>query len=572
MMPKRSKVWDFYDKQPDSGVCKICKSKVKRSGNTSNLHSHLRNSHELLYAEKFDKLDTTDQTDIATSFKNIQSVKSGHFKEQIDMALFWWIISDCRPFKIVESAEFVSFIKSLNSQYVLPKRKAVTSNILRLYKTKKELVVTHLKTIEMFSLTSDIWTDQMNSRSYIGLTLHYLDGYEQKSICIGARNFDESHTAINIADIITSILSDYDIPMEKVISFTTDSASNMIAAVNHLSIPHVKCVAHRINLLVLDSMEESESLQLTSKVKNIVTFFKQSNLANNMLREEQIKDSVEPLKLKQDCCTRWNSTFFMLERYLFLRNYVSIALRKLNREDLDINYDEIEILNDMVKCLNHFYKMTNDIMGEKYITISRVIPLVTGVNFVLEKTHCKTERGLKLKAALQDNLEKRFGMVEKNEIFAFSTLLDPRFKKIDFRSPLNCSHAVTKLNEKLRVVPLTQEIQQPVDVEDLWSYHESRVRSLCDASYGLNSGLKHYFELVNLAIDDNPLNFWKNNKGNWHHLHNLALKYLNIPATSVPCERLFSKTGSIISEKRNRIKPELVDALCFLESLPIMFR
>ena len=61
------------------------------------------------------------------------------------------------------------------------------------------------------------------------------------------------------------------------------------------------------------------------------------------------------------------------------------------------------------------------------------------------------------------------------------------------------------------------------------------------------------------------------NEQNWSQLHNLAMKYLCIQATYVPCERLFSKTGSNITEKRNRLKPKNVNSLSFLSSLPNTF-
>ena len=88
---------------------------------------------------------------------------------------------------------------------------------------------------------------------------------------------------------------------------------------------------------------------------------------------------------------------------------------------------------------------------------------------------------------------------------------------------------------------------------------------------GLHIGLKHYLEPDVLPRFENPLKFWKKNEQNWPQLHNLAMKYLCIQATSVPCERLLSKTGSIITEKRNRLKAKNVNSLSLLSSLPNTF-
>ncbi|ESN92828.1 hypothetical protein HELRODRAFT_153206, partial [Helobdella robusta] len=44
----------------------------------------------------------------------------------------------------------------------------------------------------------------------------------------------------------------------------------------------------------------------------------------------------------------------------------------------------------------------------------------------------------------------------------------------------------------------------------------------------------------------------------------VARKYLAIPATSAPSEQIFSMSGQIINERRNRLKPEHVEQLVFL--------
>jgi hypothetical protein len=46
----------------------------------------------------------------------------------------------------------------------------------------------------------------------------------------------------------------------------------------------------------------------------------------------------------------------------------------------------------------------------------------------------------------------------------------------------------------------------------------------------------------------------------------IALKYLSTPATTVPCERLFSLAGSVISRKRASLKPCNVEKLVCMTS------
>jgi len=50
----------------------------------------------------------------------------------------------------------------------------------------------------------------------------------------------------------------------------------------------------------------------------------------------------------------------------------------------------------------------------------------------------------------------------------------------------------------------------------------------------------------------------------WFGLASVAKKMLAVPTTSVASERLFSKAGDVISEKRNRLSASKADQLCFL--------
>ena len=54
--------------------------------------------------------------------------------------------------------------------------------------------------------------------------------------------------------------------------------------------------------------------------------------------------------------------------------------------------------------------------------------------------------------------------------------------------------------------------------------------------------------------------------GSQKYLYEVAMKFMSVPATSVPSERVFSKAGQLITERQNRLSGKNIDMLLFLNS------
>jgi len=99
---------------------------------------------------------------------------------------------------------------------------------------------------------------------------------------------------------------------------------------------------------------------------------------------------------------------------------------------------------------------------------------------------------------------------------------------------------------------------------NLWYNNLPELRS---DDIGFPNELNLYLKSSVVRLSDNPLHLWKDMKSVYPILSNIAIKYLSTVATSVPSERLFSKAGLTLSNRRNRLTPKHLNKLLFLQSL-----
>ena len=106
--------------------------------------------------------------------------------------------------------------------------------------------------------------------------------------------------------------------------------------------------------------------------------------------------------------------------------------------------------------------------------------------------------------------------------------------------------------------------EQDVGLWDLFDKKVADKQSQASPTIAVKKESRRFFDSKLLERDEDPLTWWKDNEKDYKIFSNLAKKYLCIPATSVPSERLFSKAGELVSIRRNRLKSKNVDMLLFL--------
>lgn len=122
----------------------------------------------------------------------------------------------------------------------------------------------------------------------------------------------ESDTAVNLSLFLNNCFKNWNIT-EKVKVAVSDNAANITSAIGtNQNWRHIPCLAHTLNLIAQSRLGEIKNVH--KKVKSIVEYFKRSTKANLKLKNAQKQMGYPELKLIQDVCTRWNSTYDMFQR------------------------------------------------------------------------------------------------------------------------------------------------------------------------------------------------------------------------------------------------------------------
>ena len=82
----------------------------------------------------------------------------------------------------------------------------------------------------------------------------------------------------------------------------------------------------------------------------------------------------------------------------------------------------------------------------------------------------------------------------------------------------------------------------------------------------INVELSLYLQEVRLDAKSDPLEWWKLHEITFPMLSKVAKKFLAVPATSAASERLFSRSGKIVTPTRASLKPDKVEMLVFLST------
>lgn len=180
----------------------------------------------------------------------------------------------------------------------------------------------------------------------------------------------------------------------------------------------------------------------------------------------------------------------------------------------------------------------------------------------------------KVRAAIFLSLDELWTI--PSDLALLASILDPRFKTFQW-APDQLGYAKMLLERSYT------EMKIALDLLDLNNFpgesaSSSKINNDDDDFFGqLKTTPRQALELIELdevtrylamtsiGLNEDPLEWWHSHKTGLPILTQLAKKYLSIPASSVPSERLFSDAGNLITSKRTRLAPDIVNKFLFLK-------
>ncbi|XP_077063423.1 E3 SUMO-protein ligase ZBED1-like [Siphateles boraxobius] len=178
-----------------------------------------------------------------------------------------------------------------------------------------------------------------------------------------------------------------------------------------------------------------------------------------------------------------------------------------------------------------------------------------------------------------DYMNSKYDNPATQELLDMTSFMDPRFKVRYISSDKVSDIRARVMSEIEATVSQEQSLSNqdhhgmvPSDVilkkakKSLGCFFKTSPAPLSSMvlSHAAEAELDSYLVSPTIDSETDPLTWWRLHQVNFPQLSKLARKYLCIPATSSPSERLFSTAGNVVTCQRTCLKPTKVNMLVFL--------
>ncbi|KAK5875110.1 hypothetical protein CesoFtcFv8_027633 [Champsocephalus esox] len=602
--------------------CRVCMSQIAYSGNTSNLSYHLEKNHPVEFSE-FVKSNTDQMREaFATAFSRIKTEPTGTHVQQpsqdtnlrqnlnyenrrhndLTIAVINFICEGLYPVSVVEEPTFKTLMSTVDPGYSPPSKSDLALKMLpQMYCRTRDMVFNELAGVLNCGVTTDLWQSQTQNRTYISLSMHSVNhnsatGFSMTNKCLKTFEVRDDNTAENITRAMYETFVEWGIT-HKVIGATTNGSVDIVKACSLLELSvEMPCLGHTVNRAMDEALQLPRVDSFLGSCSKLVDHFRGPTIY--LLRERQKQHGLAQCPLITDRGRSWLATLAMLQRLKEQQLALTATLIEgSSSHHFSFDGPDWTFLKGLIEVLQPFKVVANMFTSCRYPTISMVRPVL---HMLLNTTLKVNEGDLKEIGMAKEVIAKVLSSTYSQntqlsqEISTFlniATFLDPRYKKLPFLSTQERSKVESNIIEEAKAI-LEKQIGERPCVEDFSvvsdeppskrphresagsATQENPLAAIFCQSDADQSQEELHAQVVEelsnyksqrvLGLNEDPLLWWSSHALLFPTLPKVLQKYWCVPATSVPCHRLLSSSGTVLCGKRNRIAPALVDHQVFL--------
>ena len=604
----KAHIWQYFgvadaNERNSAAVCRLCKEIVPRNGGTTScIWSHLKVHHASEYSAlrpKHPSSDTAVSTFKLAKIDDHEQKNEEQTSEKFDGKLYsttsdkWKDLTDCvtnciaRAYlsvDVIEKDQFKQMLQKFDPKYQLPESSYFTQVALpRLHSHFKMLIADELKDISFVAVSVDI-LDGASESVYLNIACHYVTvEWEMRSRTLETvylpRAADGSIKP-DIRSTIEEVLHAWFIA-DKVVTITTNG--NIFEKYD-FPWPTILCFGDAVLNKKISTVIRSDSVvQRVSDVADSVFFAFSHGRAKQHLEEAQSQLSLPKHQLKVESNAWWRSLYLSFERLLEQKRAIEVVLRdnKYFQECARV-LREFEVIDDVCGVLKPLCDVTDALLGEKYVSLSTVLPLLKLLDGLLAQDDADGDVAAKLKRNLRDSLKFCFG--EVRQFLHKATLLDPRYKdsvpteelpqvkRLLLNEALKTNSFITNVHEKAE--NNGESVEPPLKKKPTLAKLLSNMRgngnnptttANIPISKKITKEIDSYLNETIVYAEADPLEWWRNRQTSYRYLSQLARKYLCCCATCCLSEKLFRSKGGHVGISPSICQfPDGVNILTFL--------
>ena len=291
----------------------------------------------------------------------------------------------------------------------------------------------------------------------------------------------------------------------------------------------------------------------------------------------------------QECKTRWNSTFLMLNFAIQYKDVFDRLAKQYSEYETQSSENEWMEAKEICKHLEVFYEVTQLFSGTMYPTANVYFPKVCEMKFALIGWSDSSASHLikKMATSMLSKFNKYKNVV--NEVMAVGIVLDPRYKieLMDYFYPQIYGDGsdreiekiksffrdmVTEYGSKMKEKEISssslsqnQNLSEVIVVGKIeaWKANFAKHVSAKPSVASSRSKFDLYIEEERLPDDENfdILGWWKANGLKYPVMQKIARDFLAIPISTVASESSFSTSGRILTPYRSKLRSDTLEAL-----------